>query len=93
MRCVRRSSRWYSMPGAYHVSARGGVTDMLESKGQTRLTRAAESTWLAGGALIILLTTDLFSRPDGVVFAVVFLGLLAAGTAYVLWRSRRQARA
>ena len=42
---------------------------------------------------VILLTADLFSRPDGVVFAVVFLGLLAAGTAYVLWRSRRQARA
>jgi len=39
---------------------------------------------------VILLTTDLFSRPDGVVFAVVFLGLLAAGTAYVLWRGRGQ---
>lgn len=38
---------------------------------------------------VIMLVVDLFSRPDGVVFALIFLGLLAVGTVYVIWRGKK----
>lgn len=38
---------------------------------------------------VIMLVVDLFSRRDGVVFAIVFLGLLAAGALYVFVRGKK----
>ncbi len=39
--------------------------------------------------VVLMLVIDLFSRPDGVVFALIFLGLMAVGTVYVLFRGKK----
>jgi len=38
---------------------------------------------------VVMLVADLFSRPGGTVFALIFLGLLAVGTAYATWRGKK----